>query len=76
MKIKELIFSKKGGRGKEREGWRREIQLRYVVSTYMNITVYSPVWLLFANKIVKRSTALSMHLMDVFILDYLDKHFN
>jgi hypothetical protein len=30
-----------------------EFQLRYIVSTYVNITIYHPVQLLYANKIIK-----------------------
>jgi hypothetical protein len=40
--------------GKEGEQWREQIQLRYILNTYVNITMYSPLQLLYAKKIIKK----------------------
>jgi hypothetical protein len=46
-------MSKNNMMGEEGEWWREQIQLRYILNVYVNITVYSPVQLLYANKIIK-----------------------
>jgi hypothetical protein len=57
MKLVEIVsFNNEGGRREREEGeqWRR-VNLRYIVSTYANITIYPPVQLLYANKIIFKS---------------------
>jgi hypothetical protein len=48
MKPVEIVLRREGGRERTIE----ELNLRYIVSTYINITMYSSVQLLYANKIV------------------------
>jgi hypothetical protein len=42
----EIVLGREGGRGKTMEG----INLRYIISTYVNIIMYPPLQLLHANK--------------------------
>jgi hypothetical protein len=51
MKPIEIVLRRKGRWGRRRmmEG----VNLRYIVCTYVNITMYPPVQLLYANKIIK-----------------------
>jgi hypothetical protein len=52
IKLVEIVLRRGGekGRGRIMEG----VSLRYIVSTYVNVTVYPPVQLLYANKIMKK----------------------
>jgi hypothetical protein len=50
MKPSKIVLGKGGGgRGRMME----EVNLRYIVSTYVKITMFSPVQLLYVNKIIK-----------------------
>jgi hypothetical protein len=46
----------KRDKGKEGEQWREQIQLRYILNTYANITIYPPIQLLCTYKIIKKRT--------------------
>jgi hypothetical protein len=47
MKPVEIVLRRvEGGRGRMKE----EVGLRYIVSIYVNITVYPPIQLLYVNK--------------------------
>jgi hypothetical protein len=52
MKPVEIVLRR--GRGMKEND--RGVKLRYIVSTYVNTTVYPPVQLLYANKILKINT--------------------
>jgi hypothetical protein len=58
-------FSKRG-KGKEGEWW-RGVNLRYIISTYVNITMYLPVQLLYANKNNNKETRLTGTLLYVYL---------
>jgi hypothetical protein len=50
MKPVEIVLRRRGGgRGRMMNG----VNLRYIVNTYVNITTYLPIQLLYANKIKK-----------------------
>jgi hypothetical protein len=49
MRPVEIVLSRRGG-GRRME----RINLKYIVSTYVNITMYPPVQLLYANKKFKK----------------------
>jgi hypothetical protein len=52
MKPDEIVLRRQVG--EEGEQWRGQIQLRHTVRTYVNITMYPPVQILYANKIINK----------------------
>jgi hypothetical protein len=44
------------------------VNLRYIVSTYVNITMYPPVQLLYANKILKNNVDTKSNLILVIMV--------
>jgi hypothetical protein len=56
MKPVEIVL-RKWERGKRENDGGGKIQLRYTVNIYVNITMYPPIQLLYANKIIKEENA-------------------
>jgi hypothetical protein len=56
MKSVEVVL--RGGEREEGEWWSGWIQLRYILNTYANIRMYTPVYLLYVNKITKAEKAI------------------
>jgi hypothetical protein len=57
MKLVEFVL--RTGRGKEGEQWRGNRCI--IVSTHVNITMYTPVQILYANKFFKRKLNKNAH---------------
>jgi hypothetical protein len=65
MKPVEIILSRGWGTKRENDGG---VHLRSIVSTYINIKMYPPVQILYANKIIKNSKSCTNLKLDAWVM--------